>query len=192
MPMPHVHRVAAPVRPQRGFTLIEMLTTVAVLAVTTTVGIPALNSFVVTNRAAAQVNNLVTALNFARAEAVSGARQVSVCPYAEDASEADPEDRYSCANSTAWHQGWIVFRAVVDEAGTPTGAREILRVFGPLAPGDALSSNVSIVSYMPTGFLAGTATSPSFALIPQSCSDDQRRNVSLSLQGQAHVASATC
>ncbi len=191
MPMPIANRVAAALHRQRGFTLIEMLTTVAVLAVTTTVGVPALSGFVVSNRAATQVNTLVGAMNYARNEAVSGARQVSLCPYTEHSAASDAAARYTCATSTTWQQGWVVFRTVVDEAGNPTGAREILRVFGPLASGDRLSANVSTISFLPTGFISGT-TSPSFALIPQSCGADQRRNVSVSLQGQAHVATANC
>lgn len=188
--MPEFHATAV-ARRQRGFTLIEMLTTVAVLAVTTTVGIPALNGFVVSHRAATQANALLSALNYARSEAVSGARQVSLCPYVEDTNAADAADRYLCADTTAWQQGWVVFREGVDEAGNPTGAREILRVFEPLASGDALTGNVSTVSYLPTGFLAG-ATRPSFALMPQSCSTDQRRNIDVNLQGQSHVATASC
>ncbi|WP_293373926.1 GspH/FimT family pseudopilin [Nevskia sp.] len=190
--MPSPSPVTSGSRRPRGFTLIEMLTAVAVLAVTTTVGIPALNGFVTGNRAAAQVNSLIGALNYARSEAVSSARQVSLCPYTEDADATDAAARYSCMNSTTWQQGWVVFRAVVDEAGNPTGAREILRVFGPLSSGDALSGNVSTITYLPTGFLADDAASPRFSLIPQSCSADQRREVSLSLQGQAHVATANC
>lgn len=191
--MPIATRVAAAARPaQRGFTLIEMLTTVAVVAVTTTVGVPALNGFVAGNRAASQVNTLIGALNYARSEAVSSARQVSLCPYTENPAASDPALRYTCASATTWQQGWIVFRTVVDESGTATGDREVLRVFAPLAPGDTLTGNVSTVTYLPTGFLAAGSSSPQFALIPQACTADQRRDVSLSLQGQAHVASAQC
>lgn len=189
--MPELLATAA-ARRQRGFTLIEMLSTVAVLAVTTTVGVPALNSFVVGNRAASEVNNLITALNYARSEAVSGAREVSVCPYVEDAAAADPAARYTCADTTDWQQGWVVFRETVDEAGVPTGSRDILRVFEPLASGDSLNGSVTAVRYLPTGFLADSAAAPSFALIPQACAATQRRNVVISLQGQAHVASASC
>ena len=110
-------------RPTRGFTLIEMLTTVAVVAVTTTVGVPALTGFVAGNRAAAQINTLIGALNYARSEAVSSARQVSLCPYTENPAASDPAVRYTCASATTWQQGWIVFRTVVDESGTATGDR---------------------------------------------------------------------
>lgn len=191
--MPIATRTAAGARRRsRGFTLIEMLTTVTVVAVTTTVGVPALTGFVAGNRAASQVNTLVGALNYARSVAVSSARQVSLCPYTEDSSADELADRYRCATGTDWRQGWIVFRAVVDEAGNATSDREVLRVFGPLADGDALSGNVSAVTYLPTGFLAASNTSPSFAMIPQGCSGNQRRQVSLNLQGQARVAATRC
>ena len=128
--MPIATRIAAAARrAQRGFTLIEMLTTVAVVAVTTTVGVPALTGFVAGNRAAAQINTLIGALNYARSEAVSSARQVSLCPYTENPAASDPALRYTCASVTTWQQGWIVFRTVVDEAGTATGdSRSAARV----------------------------------------------------------------
>ncbi|MGQ3056392.1 MAG: GspH/FimT family pseudopilin [Nevskia sp.] len=191
MSLPFARRAAA-IRRARGFTLIEMLTTVAVVAVTTTVGVPALNGFVTGNRAAGQVNTLIAALNYARSEAVSSAREVSLCPYLENAAASAPADRYRCSTATTWSQGWIVFRSVLDEAGNATGSREVLRVFGPLASGDALTATVNTVTYLPTGFLADGGSSPQFSLTPQACAAGQRRNLSLSLQGQAHVESAHC
>lgn len=191
MSLPFARRAAA-IRRARGFTLIEMLTTVAVVAVTTTVGVPALNGFVTGNRAAGQVNTLIAALNYARSEAVSSAREVSLCPYLENTAASAPADRYRCSSTTTWSQGWIVFRSVLDEAGNATGSREVLRVFGRLASGDALTATVNTITYLPTGFLADGGSSPQFSLVPQACAARQRRNVSLSLQGQAHVASAHC
>ena len=65
-------------------------------------------------------------------------------------------------------------------------------MFGRLASGDALTATVNTVTYLPTCFLADGGSSPAFSLTPQACAAGQRRNVSLSLQGQAHVASAHC
>lgn len=67
-------------RRQRGLTLPELLTTLTVLGITTTVVVPSLGRMVSDHRAATRVNALVGALALARSEAVSSAREVGVCP----------------------------------------------------------------------------------------------------------------
>lgn len=176
---------------QRGFSLPEMLATVAVVAITTSLGAPALGSFVSGNRASSQVNTLIGALTLARSEAVAGARRVSLCPIA-DSGSGTPEERYGCAVTTDWAQGWIVYRDAIDDAGLPTGEIEIVRVYDALIGGDALTGSVSALSYLPTGFLDTAAAAPTFSLVPTHCSASQRRTVTISLQGQSHVATANC
>ena len=55
---------------EEGFTLFELMVTVAVAAILLVVGVPAFTSFVQNNRAAAHANELVTAFAFARNEAI--------------------------------------------------------------------------------------------------------------------------
>ncbi len=53
----------------KGFTLFELIVTIAVAAIIVSVGIPGFTSFVQNNRAVTHTNDLVTALNLARSEA---------------------------------------------------------------------------------------------------------------------------
>lgn len=119
------------------------MVTISVAAVLIAVGVPGMQDFVRNNRRAAEVNALVAALQFARSEAVARNRLVIVCPSADGAS---------CAATTEWEDGWIVYDdlngdGVVDAAAVPP---EILRAeAGP----DVMTvrSDFQALSYRPNG-----------------------------------------
>lgn len=92
---------------QRGFTLIELMVAIAVLAILVSVGIPSMVDFVRTNRRAAAVNALVTDLQRARSTAASSGTDVVLCHSTNGTSCSgipDPD----------WSAGWILF---VDDNG---------------------------------------------------------------------------
>ena len=96
-------------RTQKGFTLVELLIAMALAAVLLGIGVPAFTDFIRTNRMIGVTNELVTALQFARSEAVKRNNNVTVCVSGDGAS---------CTGGN-WETGWIVFddpngNAVVD------------------------------------------------------------------------------
>ncbi|MEX1080640.1 MAG: GspH/FimT family pseudopilin, partial [Halofilum sp. (in: g-proteobacteria)] len=92
-----------------GFTLIELMVTLAIVAIVATVAVPAWSDFVRANRLAATTNEFVTAVNYTRSEAVRRNTDVSLCP---------STDQTSCVgNSTDWSVGWIAF--VGDDPSSP-------------------------------------------------------------------------
>ena len=102
----------------RGFTLIELLVTLAVVTTLLTLGVPALQATVSTNRLATGVNGLVGTLALARSEAVKRNGDVVVC---------QSNDGLTCSRKGDWRDGWRVFldrnRNRLQDAGEPTLAQ---------------------------------------------------------------------
>ena len=68
----HTHRTTTP-RSQTGLTLIEIMVTLAVVAVTLSIGVPSFQSMASSNRMSSAANSLIGALNVARSEAIKNA-----------------------------------------------------------------------------------------------------------------------
>ena len=90
---------------QRGFSIIELMTAVAIVAILVTVGLPGLRELLANNRLTTQINAFASSLALARSEAVKVNGTVVVCPSSDGAS---------CATGVDWNVGWIVY---VDDGG---------------------------------------------------------------------------
>ena len=99
----------------RGFTLIELMVTLAVAGILLAVGVPSFINVIVGNRLATQSNELVSAFHWARSEAVKRNQPIRLCR-AADAGATD------CAGAGLWEH-WIV----VNPAGTVIRRGELRR-----------------------------------------------------------------
>lgn len=92
----------------RGFTLIEMMTVVALIAIIAALAAPDLRAFVVRNKVASVGNEFSAALQQARALAVSRNSCVSLCAASSNNAttcmDTDAEDVNLLAN------GWLIFQ----------------------------------------------------------------------------------
>lgn len=93
-------------RSMRGFTLIELMVTVAVLAILTAVAAPSMVDFMRRNQVTSQSNEFLGALRLARATAISQSRFISLCP-SKTSADANPV----CVDSNDYSQGWIMYTA---------------------------------------------------------------------------------
>ena len=87
-------------RPTLGFTLLELLVALAVVAILLGVGVPSFVEMVRESRIGAASRALHGSLRIARSESLKRGELVSVCPRAA----AD-----TCGGAGAWSNGWIVF-----------------------------------------------------------------------------------
>src|ERR1700760_1109011 len=87
--------LAVPQRGMRasGFTLLEVLMTIAVAAILMGIAIPSFRYITNANRIASELNGLLGDLQFARSEAIKEGRTVTVCQSGDGAT---------CTNSTSW------------------------------------------------------------------------------------------
>lgn len=162
----------------RGFSLIEVVVTLMVVAVLAVVAMPTFTGTLRQSRMTAAANNLVSALNTARSEAVMRARRVSVCPSA---------DGDGCGGSD-WSVGWIAY---VDGgvAGRFDGDDLVLRAWPALKQGDRVSAARAGISFAATGASDNAAD---FVVRPERCSVDQQRRVSLLAFGRVSARREAC
>lgn len=101
-----------------GFSLIEVMVTLAVVAVVMALAVPAFQNSLLNARRDSHVSEFVQALNFARAESVRLRRTVVMCN-----SDAPLGAIPACGSSQGWESGWIVF---VDRQQLGVGVRHVL------------------------------------------------------------------
>ena len=82
-----------------GFTVIELMITVAVIAVLATIAAPSLRDLVKNARMTSLANDFMTDLNIARSEAVKRGVRTAMCT----------SNNGTNCTGTPWNQGWIIF-----------------------------------------------------------------------------------
>ena len=90
---------------QRGFTLLELMTGVALMGLVLMIGVPSFTTLMSNNRLTSQVNLFTTTLQLARSEAVKNNLRVVVCPSTNGTACATGTD----FPNDDWSIGWITF-----------------------------------------------------------------------------------
>jgi type IV fimbrial biogenesis protein FimT len=131
---------------QAGFTLIELMIVLLIVAILGAMGGPVLDQSVKQNRLRAQADRILTTLNLVRSEAVKHNLPVSVCR---------SSDGSTCSGS--WEDGWIVFTNSDGDDTVDVGVDTVVRVYAGLSTGYTLSGTIdaSTLTYFADGSYAG-------------------------------------
>jgi len=84
---------------QKGFTLIELMTTLGIATILIAVAVPGMQTFKMNSRQSGSVNELMSGMRIARNTAITANTRVTVCASSNGSA---------CGN-VAWDKGWIAF-----------------------------------------------------------------------------------
>jgi type IV fimbrial biogenesis protein FimT len=138
----------------KGFTLLELFIIVGILALTMAFAAPSLSTMIANGRISGNASDFVTALQFAKAEAVARVNPVMICKKNTDST--------GCIASGDWSQGWIVFSDNNGNGGMNAGAGEAI-----LLVHDALEGRITFggttgvansITFRPSGTTSVTST----------------------------------
>ncbi|MEO9089061.1 MAG: GspH/FimT family pseudopilin [Rhodanobacter sp.] len=88
-------------RRSKGFTLVELMVTIAVVAILLAIALPSFRTAIQRNRVAAASNDLLASISYARTTAIYRHQLVSMCPSSTGSS---------CTSAgQAYEPGWIVY-----------------------------------------------------------------------------------
>jgi type IV fimbrial biogenesis protein FimT len=85
----------------RGFTLINLMLSLAIATIAMTIGVPAFKSLGARGQLTAEINSLVRHLHLTRSYAIKTGINHVLCPSA---------DGVACLGSSQWDQGYILFQ----------------------------------------------------------------------------------
>jgi type IV fimbrial biogenesis protein FimT len=107
-------------RQLRGFSIPELLMGLSITAVVAGMAVPSLQGMARNARVTAAHNDLLSALGYARGQAVRRAAPVALCATV---------DLAHCSESSDWTSGWIAFTDAAGEPGVLDRNDELLRVW---------------------------------------------------------------
>lgn len=177
---------------QRGFTLIEMLVTIAIVAIVAALATPAFRVFLVKRTVESALESLATDFRYARSEALKRGNFVTICRSSDGAT---------CASSASanWKDGWIVFvdsdrDVAVDSGETILRVQSAPYLVGSIASTSPSSDKVGFTFY-PTGW--SKSGSQTFIITPSgSVPKGSTRLLCISTMGRpgtrAAGSAATC
>lgn len=170
-----------------GFTLIELMVTIAVFSILVLVGAPAFQSWVANAQVRTVADGLLNGLHLAQAEATRRNRQIQFVLTNSDPSSASPTPSSS-------GQNWVLLTVPLlsDSTGTAESAERIQGgALGNVASAVAVQvspSTSSTLTFNSFGLVSGATGTTTYAVTRSNA--DHPLNVTVSVGGQLRVCDA--
>ena len=131
----------------QGFTLLELLVTVAVATILMSIAIPSYRQYVISSQRADASTSLFASLQRARSEAITRNSSIILCQrnyYSTGAASCDAE-----ADGT-WEEGWILMTSdgSFSAAGEPDASAQVLLISDPVGGNISVTTTMAVPGYV--------------------------------------------
>lgn len=165
---------------EKGFTLIELMTTIGIGAILMSMAVPSMQSVAMNSKQRSGTNELISAMHLARNTAITTNSRVTLCASSNGSS----------CEAVAWNEGWIIFTDL-DSDQDVDGDEVVLRA-GTKAEGLNISSTqfANFLMYRPSGRVmnATTATNVGEFKVCDGRGTNHLRVIAIDLSGRPRVS----
>jgi len=171
-------RTNKPTKAPHGFTLLELMITIAILAILLAIGIPSLQALIASSQLTTQTNNLITALNITRSQAIKNNTRATLCT---------SNDGTTCT-LTPWHDGWLIY--IDRNLNSQLDPTETITTIGQTTRNLKISGNTNVanrLTYQADGSLFSMVGTIRLCIATAALKDNAR-NIIINHFGRARIA----
>lgn len=163
-------------RQMKGFTLLELMITIAIAAILISLAMPSFQGVMRSNRVSTATNELLASLSLARSEAIRNTRGAGICASA---------DGTSCGAD--WNSGWLVWSDTDGDGAVDAGETVVRYTQGKAST--VIAGTASTLAFDQRGRNRGVqgtvGITPSGVTTPVRC-------ITISATGQTRVTQTAC
>lgn len=164
---------------KRGFTLIEIMVTIAIVAILSAIALPSMNNFIVKMRVDNEISEMQRLLLTARNMAINTGKNTTVCPLVGGNCNANWQGQISVFTNSA---------NTLANGNSFAGTDELVKVKEAIKVGDKLQFTDTSVIYTPNGRLLTPIINRTFRYCPKDEADSSR-GIDISVSGRSYTSS---
>lgn len=117
----------------KGFTIIELVIILAIVAIVTAIAVPAYQGFIASSQVVNDIHKLKESVDISKSEAITLGTNVILCP-SNNLNTTDP----TCSGTNNWNSGWIIMVPANNNCSATSG--NIIKVYAAIHPDENISS----------------------------------------------------